>query len=1034
MKSKVLYHIDFETVNILLEGFNKLTGFVTAIEDLEGNILSQSGWREICTEFHRKNPVTAANCKISDVELANKIRVGQKFYFYKCMNGLIDVVVPIVINGEHIANLYTGQFFFEEMDVAFFKNQAKKYGFDEKAYLEALAKVPVFSKEKAEEVMDLLLNITHVIIKMTQEKLHQIEMNEEIYKSKEQLVHSQDLMRYIIEHNRSAVAVHDRDLNYLYVSQRYLDDYKIKDKDIIGKHHYEVFPDLPQKWRDVHQKALKGEISSAAKDAYFREDGTMDWTRWECRPWYEADGTIGGIIIYTEVITESVQAERRLQESEAHYHTLIETTQDGFWVIDINGKITDVNEMYCQMTGYTKTELLGMKIAELEALETQQEIMARIKQITEKKSVIFETCHKRKDGSLFDIEISATFVDHDAGVFVFCRDITKRKKFEFDLRQSEEKFQLLFNKAPLGYQSLDFEGRFIEVNQKWLETLGYSKEEVVGKWFGDFLCPEHVEGFRQRFPIFKSQGYIHSEFEMLHKDGQRLFIAFEGKVGYNADGEFKQTHCILQDITARKQTEEALLKSEERFRIAQEMSPDGFTILHPLRNEIGEAIDFTWVYENQAIARINQTDVEQVIGKSLLDLFPDHVGTSIFEAYKHVANTGESQIIEEINVGGVISRPMWLRLVVVSMGEDIAILSQDVTKRKKTENELLHLSYHDHLTELYNRRFFEEELKRIDRQENLPISIIMCDINGLKMVNDSFGHNFGDELLKNAARTIRKACRDEDVIARIGGDEFVILLPNTTAGESVLIANHIKELASNEKVANIELSISYGYDTKTDDKKSMIETIANAENHMYRHKLHERSSMRSKTIDLIMNTLFEKSNRELLHSNRVSAICKAIATKMNLDKDVINQLGIAGLIHDIGKIGIDEKILNKDGMLTGDEKNAIEKHPEIGWRLLSSTDEFSELGQFVLTHHEKWDGSGYPNGLKGETIPLEARVIVIADAYDAMTNERTYRKEMSKEEAIKELKRCSGTHFDPNIVDVFVHQVLLDNNNFRSSS
>lgn len=230
------------------------------------------------------------------------------------------------------------------------------------------------------------------------------------------------------------------------------------------------------------------------------------------------------------------------------------------------------------------------------------------------------------------------------------------------------------------------------------------------------------------------------------------------------------------------------------------------------------------------------------------------------------------------------------------------------------------------------------------------------------------------------------------------------------------------------------MSISYGYDTKTDSKQSMIEIISNAENHMYKHKLHERSSMRSKTIDLIMNTLFEKSNRELLHSNRVSAICKAIALKMNLDKDVVNQLGIAGLIHDIGKIGIDEKILNKDGMLTDDERNDIEKHPEIGWRLLSSTDEFSELGKFVLTHHEKWDGSGYPNGIKGEAIPLESRILVVADAFDAMTNERSYRIGMSNEEAIKELKRCSGKHFDPSIVEVFVNQVLLDNNDFRSGS
>jgi diguanylate cyclase (GGDEF)-like protein len=352
----------------------------------------------------------------------------------------------------------------------------------------------------------------------------------------------------------------------------------------------------------------------------------------------------------------------------------------------------------------------------------------------------------------------------------------------------------------------------------------------------------------------------------------------------------------------------------------------------------------------------------------------------------------------------------------------------DITDRKKAESDLLYLSYHDHLTGLYNRGFFENELKRLDTNQNFPLSIIMCDINGLKLINDSFGHDIGDALLKSAAEIIKKACRKEDIIARIGGDEFVVILPKTTEEYAQQISNHIKELASKEKVDNVELSIACGYDTKTSDNQSIIELISNAENHMYQHKLSEHSSMRSKTIDIIMNTLFAKSKREAVHSNRVSRLCIAIGSKMNLNKDVVNQLRIAGLIHDIGKIGIDEKILNKAGNLSFDERKDIERHPEIGWRLLSSTNEFSELAQFVLNHHEKWDGSGYPNGVKGLKIPLEARIISVADSYDAMTSKRSYRNGLSKEEAVKELMRCSGTQFDPEIVDMFVNQVLSDKN------
>ncbi len=358
--------------------------------------------------------------------------------------------------------------------------------------------------------------------------------------------------------------------------------------------------------------------------------------------------------------------------------------------------------------------------------------------------------------------------------------------------------------------------------------------------------------------------------------------------------------------------------------------------------------------------------------------------------------------------------------------EGYILIMHDITERKRSEDELAYLSFHDVLTGLYNRRFFENELTRIDTKQNLPISIIMCDINGLKLINDSFGHDSGDALLQKAAETIKKSCREEDMIARIGGDEFVVLLPKTASDEAARIANCLKEFASKETVSNVELSISYGYDTKNDDKQAIVEVMANAENHMYRHKLYERSSMRSKVIGLIKYALFEKSNREAIHSNTVSIICEAIATQMKLDKANVEKMRIAGLLHDIGKIGIDEEILNKPGKLSDDEWEQMRRHPEKGWRILSSVNEFSELAQFVYNHHEKWDGSGYPNGLKREKIPLEARIISVADAFDAMTSARSYRKVLSRQEAIHELTRCSGTQFDPEVIDVFVNGVCQD--------
>lgn len=352
------------------------------------------------------------------------------------------------------------------------------------------------------------------------------------------------------------------------------------------------------------------------------------------------------------------------------------------------------------------------------------------------------------------------------------------------------------------------------------------------------------------------------------------------------------------------------------------------------------------------------------------------------------------------------------------------LVMRNATEERKHLERINYLAFHDVLTGLYNRRFFDEETKRLDVERNFPLSIIVGDVNGLKLTNDAFGHDVGDKLLKEMGKALKKACRKDDIVARWGGDEIIVLLPKTNLKSAENVSQRIQDSCAKVRVSDIKFSISLGYDTKTNADKSIDDVIKTAEDHMYRKKSTERLSNRGNTIQTILNTLHIKNKIEHTHSNRVSELSKKIGVAMNLSEKEIAELELAGLMHDIGKIALSEDILNKQESLLPHEWTEIKRHPEIGYRILSASNNMSYIAQYVLSHHERPDGKGYPFGILKEHIPLQSLIIAVADTYDAMTSDRCYRNPVSKHEAIEELKRCSGTQLDEDVVKVFVEGVL----------
>ena len=578
---------------------------------------------------------------------------------------------------------------------------------------------------------------------------------------------------------------------------------------------------------------------------------------------------------------------------------------------------------------------------------------------------------------------------------------------------------------------IDREGKVTVWNRAMEELTGVKAEDILGKANHAYSLPFYGRRQdalidlvmmpleqRQKYPNVKDQNNILTmeKYFPLIKSGS--FLECKAACLFDKKGNKMGAIESIRDVSRQKQIENAARTSEARYRNVLENIEEGYYEVD---------LEGNYTFCNPYLMNYLGMDPERVPGLNFRELMDKENANKVEKAFNRVFKT--RQTIREfgwyvqIKEGGII----YVETTVSPILENDRVIGfrgliRDLSERREAIDKLEYMSMHDSLTGLYNRFYFEEEMRRLESGRLNPVALILFDVDGLKLVNDTLGHDKGDQVLLQSARIISQCFRNEDVVARVGGDEFAVILPKTTAS---LVEDALKRITEKIKTYNqrhpeLPLSLSAGYAIRDHCRTTMYDIYKQADDKMYRQKLHSRQSNRSVIVQTLMKAMSARDYITEGHGDRLQYLISQMAEMINLSEDKIKDLCLFAQFHDIGKVGVPDSILFKPGPLSTAEYKEMQRHSEIGQRIALSAPDLTLIADWILKHHEWWNGQGYPLGLVGIDIPLECRLLAIADAYDAMTHDRPYRQALSETEAMEEIQKMSGIQFDPALAKKFI--------------
>ncbi|HEY41478.1 MAG TPA: PAS domain S-box protein [Dehalococcoidia bacterium] len=849
-----------------------------------------------------------------------------------------------------------------------------------------------------------------------------------------------------------------QDKRFRYVNTRLLKDTGYSEEELLDMDPLHLV--LPEDRESVRENAIQMLKGKSSQPYEYRVVTKTEEIRWILETvtsihYQGKPATLGNFMN----ITERKQAEEIFQTITLSSPTSIYIMQDGKFIF--------ANPRLLSRLGYTQDELLGTGAPNPVHPEDREMVrLNAIDMLKGKRTTPYEYRVTNSNGEIIWVTETVASIQYQGkrAVMGTLLDITERKQAENELRESRRRFRDLVNLLPLGVWEMDSEYNITFANQQSITTAGYDEEEVAANPLNalDTCVPKDRERMRGNIQkIMNGENLGGIEYTLVRKDGS----TYPGR-SYSTpiirDGKTVGLRGVTVDITEQKQ-------AEELFRTVSLNAPCGMYV----------AVDSRFVFVNPQFLEDMGYSQEELLDTETLNLVhPDDramvrqnaidmlKGTrSTSYEFRCISKTGETKWFVETAV------PIQYQGKRAALGNIL-----DITERKQMEEELA--KYHarledmvedrtakleeaermantDALTGLFNHRYFQErlneEIERCSRFGDI-FSLIFIDMDLFKVYNDTYGHLAGDEILRLLGQVITHSIRTIDIGFRYGGDEFAILLPGTPLTGASRVAERIRQgIKSATGDKGTSQSCSLGIASWPTDGLTREETTRAADAALYDAKQNGRDRVclacevppvkevqQGKTDNLqndsaILDRIYNlaasvdaRDHHTREHSKKVSQYATSIATALGYSREMIERIRTAALLHDIGKISIPDRLLTKSEPLVAEDWELIHAHPNLGVSILQHVDSLRDCLAAVQYHHERYDGTGYPAGLKGDNIPLDARILAVADSYDAMISPRSYRSALSNKEAVEEIRRGAGTQFDAKVVQAFLSTKYTD--------